>query len=168
MIYVPKDASEITFVDFDYDPSAAVKIYTAAQQSEIFFKYIEQDKYLNSRRGKYAERNGAKMPWRNQLDLRIAQDIFTNIGGKKNSLQFTFDIFNFGNWLNKSWGTYKVVNASAILVPVNAGSLVAGGQTLPTFRLQADRGAPVTTTFRDNNSLASTYYCQFGLRYTFN
>lgn len=168
LIYVPKDGSEITFTDFDYDPTSGVKIYTATQQEEMFFKYIEQDSYLNSRRGKYAERNGAQMPWRNQMDVRIAQDIFTNVGGKKNTLQFTLDIFNFGNFLNKNWGIFKTVNASALLVPTNTSALTPGGATVPTFRLASDRNAPVTNTYRDNNSIASTYYMQFGLRYIFN
>lgn len=164
LIYIPKDATEITFQDQTYSGV----LYTAAQQSALFFKYIEQDEYLRSRKGKYAERNGAELPWRNQLDLRIAQDLFTNIGGKKNTLQFTLDIFNFTNWLNKSWGIYRTVNSSSILQPRNVGSLTPGGATVPTFSLAADRGAPVTSTFRDNNSLTSTYYMQFGLRYTFN
>jgi hypothetical protein len=168
LIYIPRDASEIDFVDFNYGTSAAPKVYTAAQQEEIFFRYIENDKYLSSRKGQYAERNGAKMPWRNQVDLRLAQDIFVNIGPNKNTLQFTFDIFNFGNWLNPAWGTFDVVNAQSILVPTNAAALVPGGTVRPTFRLQADRGQPVTTTYRDNNSITSTYYMQFGLRYIFN
>jgi hypothetical protein len=168
LIYVPNDPSEITFVDFDYDPGAGVKTYTAAQQSEIFFRYIEQDQYLSSRKGKYAERNGALMPWRNQFDLKIIQDIFTNVGGKKNTIQLSLDIFNFGNWLNKDWGTFDLVNANNILVPINAGSLVAGGTVKPTFRLQSDRGQPVATTYRDNNTITSTYYMQFGIRYIFN
>jgi hypothetical protein len=168
LIYVPKDASEITFTDFNYGTNANPKIYTAQQQSELFFRYIEQDKYLSSRRGQYAERNGAKLPWRNQIDVKITQDIFTNLGKNRNTLQLTLDIFNFGNWLNKDWGAFSLVNASSILVPTNQNNLVPGGTVKPTFRLQTDRGQPVTSTFRDNNSITSTYYMQFGIRYIFN
>ncbi|MFT3825002.1 MAG: carboxypeptidase regulatory-like domain-containing protein [Chitinophagaceae bacterium] len=168
LIYVPKDASEITFADQTYTLNGVTTTYTAKQQSDMFFRYIEQDKYLNSRRGKYAERNGAKLPWRNQVDIRIAQDLFANIGGKRNTLQFTLDIFNFGNLLNKNWGIYKTVNTPALLTPRNVSSLVAGGTVKPTFSLAADRGVPVIATYRDNNTLTSTYYMQFGLRYIFN
>jgi len=164
LIYVPKDPSEITFTNFTYSGV----VYTAQQQSDLFFRYIEQDKYLSSRRGQYAERNGAKLPWRNQLDLRFAQDIFHDIGGKRNTLQFTVDIFNFGNMLNKSWGIFQSINAPAILVPTNQNAIVANGDIRPTFRLQTDRGMPATSTFRDNNSFNSVWYMQFGLRYTFN
>ncbi len=168
LIYVPRHPSEITFTDFNYGTTAAPNLYTAKQQSDIFFRYIEQDPYLSKAKGHHAERNGAKLPWRNQMDVKLAQEIFTGIGSSKNTLQFTVDIFNFGNMINKNWGIYKTVNASAILVPTNVSSLVAGGTVRPTFRLATDRNQPVSTTYRENNSLTSTYYMQFGLRYLFN
>lgn len=172
LIYVPKDATEITFTDFNYGTGAAPNVVTAAQQSELFFDYIAQDKYLKDRKGKYAERNGAKMPWRNQIDVRITQDLFTNIGGKRNTLQFTLDIMNFGNLLNSEWGIYKSVNAPGILVPTNVtstgGAVTTGGAVKPTFRLQSNGTEPVKETYRDNNTISSTYYMQFGLRYIFN
>jgi hypothetical protein len=175
LIYVPKDASEITFVDQTYNGVT----YTGKQQSDLFFRYIEQDKYLSSRKGKYAERNGAKYPWRNQVDVKFAQDLFTNIGGKRNTLQFTIDIFNFGNLLNKNWGIVKTANAASLLTVRNNTSAVTvngvtyqpytpGGTNKPVFSLANDRNIPVISTFRDNNSISSTYYMQFGLRYTFN
>lgn len=178
LIYIPKDASEINFADQTYNGVT----YTANQQRDIFFKYIEQDKYLSSRKGQYAERNGAKLPWRNQVDVKIIQDIFTNIGGKRNTLQFTLDIFNFGNLLNKEWGIFQTTNAAGILAPRNItattvningvstalAAYAPGGTTKPYFSLFNDRGTPPTSTFRQNNSITSTYYMQFGLRYIFN
>jgi hypothetical protein len=134
----------------------------------MFFAYVDQDAYLKERKGQYAERNGAKYPWRSQLDLKFAQDIFTNIGGRKNTLQFTLDIMNFGNLINSHWGIYKQLNTSAILAPANAAALVPGGTVVPTFRMATIGGVPVTETFRDDNSIRSTYYMQFGLRYIFN
>ncbi len=164
LIYIPKDPTEITFVD----NTISGVLYTAKQQSDLFFRYIEQDKYLSGHKGQYAERNGAKFPWRNQVDFKFAQDIFTNIGGKRNTVQFTLDIFNLGNLLNKNWGLFKSINASSILVPQNIAALVPGGTVKPTFKLATDRNMPVTTTFRDNNTTLSTYFMQFGLRYIFN
>jgi hypothetical protein len=145
-------------------------LFTAQQQSDAFFKYMEQDKYLNARRGQYAERNGGKLPWRNQTDFRLLQDIFTSIGGKRNTLQFSVDVFNFGNLLNSSWGNVQTTSASGgqILVPANTSSLQTGGTTRPTFRLATDNNNLVTKTYRDILGLSSTYYMQFGLRYIFN
>ena len=61
--------------------------------------------------------------------------------------------------LNPSWGKVKTINASSILVPQNQGSLVPGGTVVPTFRLQTDRGQIITSTFRDNLSVALLTIC---------
>ncbi|MBA2329473.1 MAG: TonB-dependent receptor [Flavisolibacter sp.] len=164
LIYIPRNPSEITFVSATY----AGVTYTPQQQSDAFFAYMEQDDYLRKRKGQYAERNGALFPWRNQFDVKLLQDIFTNIGGKRNTLQLSVDVFNFGNLLNSRWGVTQSTNASSILVPTNANALVPGGTVRPTFRLQQDRGKLATETFRDDLTLSSTYYMQFGLRYIFN
>ncbi|MBC6607137.1 TonB-dependent receptor [Hymenobacter sp. BT188] len=172
LIYVPKDGSEIDFSDFNYGTTAAPNIVSAARQEDLFFQYIEQDDYLRSRKGQYAERNGALQPWRHQVDVKLAQDLFLNLGDKRNTLQFTLDIFNAGNLLNENWGIVRSFNNASILVPTNVTTnnttVNPGGTTRPTFRLATDRGQPITSTYRNNNSLASTYYMQFGLRYIFN
>jgi len=170
LIYIPKDPSEITFTSFSY-PNGVT--YTAQQQSDLFFKYIDQDKYLSKHKGQYAERNGAKFPWRNQVDVKFVQDLFVTAGKSRNTIQFSLDIFNFGNFLNSNWGKFKTLNAlfstagNQLLVPTNQASIVPGGTVRPTFRLATDRNGPITSTFRDNVSITSTYYMQFGLRYIF-
>jgi hypothetical protein len=104
---------------------------------------------------------------------KVLQDIFTNIGGKRNSLQLSLDIFNLGNLLNNNWGRVRqtTFNNSSILEPQNGGNLTttASGPR-PTFRLVRDNvtGQLLSTAFRDAVSLSSTYYMQLGLRYTFN
>jgi len=167
LIYIPKDARNPSEIQFVAQTLNGVT-YSPAQQGELFEAYIQQDKYLRNHRGQYAERNGAQLPWRNQWDVKIMQDLFANIGKTKNTVQFTLDIFNVGNLLNSNWGKIKSINASSILIPTNVSSLVPGGTTVPTFRLAADRGNIITQTFRDNVSVASTYSIQFGLRYLFN
>ena len=165
LIYIPKDPSEITFSAFTYPNGVN---YTAAEQSALFFKYIDQDKYLRAHKGQYAERNGAQAPWRNQVDIKILQDLFINVGKTKNTIQLSLDIFNFGNMINPNWGKARTVNASSVLVPTNQNSLVPGGSVKPTFRLATDRNNPVIDTFRDNVSVTSTYFMQMGIRYIFN
>lgn len=167
LIYIPRDASEIKFEDLTTGTGANQRVlYTAAEQNAIFQAYIDQDDYLSSRRGQYAERNGAKSPWRNQFDFRLVQEVFKNVGGTKNSFQFTADIFNFGNLLNRNWGTYNFVNQAAILVPTNVSAI--SETVAPTFRLNQSGGDVVRSTFGTTQSITSTYYMQFGVRYNFN
>ncbi|MDB5206057.1 MAG: TonB-dependent receptor [Flavisolibacter sp.] len=164
LIYIPANPSQITFVPL----TIGTTTYSAQQQSDMFFKYIEQDKYLSKNKGKYAERNGALLPWRNRFDFKFVQDLFTNLGGKRNTLQFSIDILNLGNLLNPDWGKINVINAAQLLIPTNTANLVPGGTVTPTFRLANDRGLPVSETFRDLLSVGATYSMQFGLRYIFN
>jgi hypothetical protein len=166
LIYIPKNALDPNEIQFSSNAYNGVT-YSAAQQAQIFENYIQQDKYLRKHRGQYAERNGGKYPWRNGIDVKFAQDFFINVHKQRNAFQFTWDVFNFGNLLNPNWGKFKSLNAGGILVPTNQNSLVAGGTLRPTFRLQTDRNHIVTETFRDNVSISSTYFMQFGVRYIF-
>ena len=172
LIYIPNNPSEITFVPVTTGTGAnTVTLFTAQQQSDAFFAFIDQDAYLSKHKGEYAERNGAQFPWRNQVDVKILQDLFTNIGGKRNSLQVSLDIFNLGNLINNNWGRIQqaTFNTSAILEPVAAPTTAAVGAR-PTFRMVRDNvtGQLLSSTFRDAVSLSSTYYMQLGLRYIFN
>lgn len=160
LIYVPKDRSEITFVQNG--------AFTPQQQEDAFFNMIESDKYLSSRKGMYAERNGAVAPWRNQFDFRFSQELFgRKIGNVKNSLELYFDIFNIGNLINSKWGAYTI-NNNNILSVTNISSLTPGGTTKPTINLNTVSGALISESNRINTSISSTYYMQFGLKYAFN
>ncbi len=169
LIYIPRDPSEITFTPFTTTPVGPNSItYSAQQQSDIFFNLIQQDNYLNSRRGKYAERNGGILPWIGTVDLNLLQDVFVNVGKKRNTVQFNLTVENLGNLINRDWGVRKFLVRSQLLVPTNQALLTPDGATKPTFRLQFDGNAPATTILRDEVSFNSTYRMQFGLRYIFN
>jgi hypothetical protein len=96
LIFIPRSQSDIMLRDLG--------TYTAAQQWADLDKYITQDSYLNSKRGEYAERNGAELPWSANFDFKIIQDFYIKVGGHKNTLQFTLDVFNFGNYVTPQWG----------------------------------------------------------------
>ncbi len=186
LIYIPTDARDPNQINFssntiktNINGVAGTRTFTPAEQAQMFNDYIDQDKYLSKHRGEYAERNAANTPWRNQIDVKLLQDLFVNVGKKRNTIQLSLDIFNFGNLLNSRWGIYKTVNAPSILVPTapgsgaipvvgSANSLVVGGTIKPTFQLATVGNSLATQTFRDNLSITSTYFMQFGLRYIFN
>ena len=166
LIYIPT-AVQVQQMQFVSNTVNGVT-YSQGDQRALFERYIQQDKYLRAHRGQYAERNGAQLPWLNRLDVKILQDLFTNIKGTKNSLQFSIDIFNAGNLVDPGWGKLKTINNSRILAITNATSIIPGGTVLPIYRLASANGDIITKTFRDNVSTASTYSIQFGLRYLFN
>lgn len=169
LIYIPRDPAEIKFVDItgkDADDNTYV-VHSAQVQSDAFFELVENDPYLRKNKGKLAERNGGKLPWRNQFDLKITQEVFKDFGGKRNSLQVFWDVFNVGNLLNKKWGHFKYVKNTGILNPQNGSAIVTDPTIQPTFQLNSDRGELVREPFGTTQSISSTYYMQFGVRYSF-
>jgi len=161
LMYIPTDAtnpSEIQFVDHTYGTT----LVTAAQQAQIFESYIKQDPYLSKHRGEVAERNGAKRPWYNRLDMKFVQDLFANIGSHRNTIQFSADIYNLPNLLNNYWGARKIY---AVNNPLTVSSISANG--IPSFYITPYNGLPVSQTFISTISTSSTWAIQLGLRYIF-
>ncbi|MFC5269321.1 TonB-dependent receptor [Adhaeribacter terreus] len=153
LLYIPRNRDEIILI--------GNSTVSAEQMWNDLNDFIENDDYLKERRGQYSERNGARMPWTNQLDLRLGQDFYINANGKKHTLQLTFDVFNLGNLLNKDWGrNYTVANAAYELVTYAGRQAVTG---LPTFTFSKPK-----TSVWDENTFGSRWQGQFGLRYIFN
>jgi hypothetical protein len=159
LVYVPADPSQIKFVDLLNSAGTAV-VYTAAQQSAAFEQFIQNDPYLSKRRGQYTERNGRSTPWEHILDARIAQDIYLTAGGKKHTLEVSFDIFNLTNLLKNGWGRQFSVNNQAynLLTTINrtSGAFIGKGYNFTIGQ------TPWSTNF------GSRWQGQVGLRYSFN
>lgn len=168
LMYIPADKSELIFADIAAGQSNyGGQAFTAQQQADLFWSIVEGDDYLRSRKGKYTERNGAVAPWRHQFDFRLSQEIFKNVGGANNSLEFFWDVFNIGNLFNSSWGIYKI-NNNILLTPANTTSINPTGTTIPTFRMGYANGDIIRELQRPNETISSTYYMQFGVKFKFN
>lgn len=157
LIFVPRGQSDIMMRDLGS--------YKAAQQWADLDKYISQDKYLSSRRGQYAERNGGELPWSANFDFKIIQDFYINVGGKKNTLQFTLDVFNFGNYVSPQWGLNQSTLRAGLLS--YTGNDAATGKPVFTFPYRSGT-TPLAETFQRSFGLGSRWQAQFGLRYIFN
>jgi outer membrane receptor protein involved in Fe transport len=157
LLYIPRNSSEITFTNATINGVT----YTPAQQWEILNNYIEQDPYLSKHRGEIATRNAARTPFYHRVDARILQDVFTNLGNRRHTLQFSADITNLLNLLNRNWGLIQAPVQTNLLVPTG----VVGG--VPTFRINSANNSPVTHSFQNVVSTSSTWGLQIGLRYLF-
>lgn len=168
LIYVPQNATELTFATL----TAGGKTFTPEQQQVALDALISSDEYLNSRRGTYAQRNGGFFPWLTRVDLSVVQEVYVNVNGKLNRLQFRADILNFGNMLNNAWGVgYSTTSGSfGTASPLTVASVSATG--VPTYRM-ATRVVDGTTqlldkTFVKTISVGNAWQAQLGLRYFFN
>ena len=168
LIFVPLKASDIRFSTLTVGTGATAVTYTEAQQQEAFDKFINQDKYLSTRRGQYAERNGGLLPYLHRFDLSVAQDLFVMIGGKRNAFQIRMDIMNFGNMINNKFGVSQRSTAPQILNFVSRDAVT----NVPTFRLATQRlidGSTILArdSYQYNSSVFDVWSAQLGIRYIF-
>ena len=158
LIYVPASRQELNNWDFK-DGKINGEPYTAEMQRDDFWTFIEQDDYLQDRKGQYAERGGAKMPWHHQLDFKYLRDMSIKWGKTKHTLQLGLDIENLLNFLCKDWGLYKQVTGNTLLTYDTKNNQY-------TYNLV--NGERHTSTSQNYLSTASTYRIQFTIRYLFN
>ncbi|MEP6613771.1 MAG: TonB-dependent receptor, partial [Mucilaginibacter sp.] len=166
LIYIPRTQADIVLI-----PNGASDTRTPAQLWDQLNAYINQDSYLNNHRGQYAQRNGLLLPFFNQINLNITQDIFVTTGKVKNTLQIEFNMINLGNFISRNWGNYKFVNSTQFLSYQKiapSGDPNAGKPEFSFPYFNAATSTPLTQTFGEGTSIASRWQAQFGLRYIFN
>jgi outer membrane receptor protein involved in Fe transport len=170
LMYVPNNADELTFVE--------TSSLTAQQQADILDRYIESSDYLKSRRGKFAERNGDRSPFEHIFDLKLAQEVFTNVIGRRQTLEITLDIFNLGNLINKDWGNRydgftSSSNGGFELIEFRGFVDDSGQDLTPIYRLEInpDRTATEDAMWKDRTkdqgTFSSRWFMQLGFRYKF-
>jgi hypothetical protein len=153
LIYIPKDKGEIQFV--------------SSADEDAFFKFVEQDKYLSSHKGQYAEAYAAREPWVNHFDLRVLQDFKVKAGKTTNTLQISLDFLNFANLINSTWGVEKSMS------PSNYGQILKyegkDGNNVPSFSMAKDKdGNYLSQTYGTYYNYNQCWFLQLGVRYIFN
>lgn len=134
------------------------KVHTPVEQADAFWAFIENDKNLRNRKGQYVGRYDALLPWLNQLDFRLLQDIKPTIGNKKHTLQLSVDIRNVLNMLNSGWGNRYTYNYGGFS---DQGIL---GVSSGKYTFKSDGAKSVYSRYYDP---ASTWNMQVGIRYIF-
>ena len=159
LIFLPVNSSELNFVDI---LSSGNVVFTAQEQRQAFDKFVA-DNGLEKYRGQYLPRNEFLLPWLNRFDVRILQDIFTNIGENKNTLQLSLDIVNFGNLLKSDWGIQQNLNNGQNLL-TRSGNVT----TAPNLIMNRVSNQLPLTPFQNASGFGTTWSMQFGVRYIFN
>lgn len=155
LIYIPRDASEITFAGNPTEQQ---------EQWEAFNSYINSSDYLSERRGQYSERNGERGPWSHIVDLKFLQDFSMDFNNKNHTFQLSFDIFNFTNLINKDWGRRPFIPGSVGILDVEEG----GPDPVFSFNVDDFQSEADIENFDDSGILSSRWQMQVGLRYIFN
>lgn len=157
LVYVPADASEINFIEKnDLSP---------AQQWDLLNAFIEDDPYLSTRRGQYAEKNASWSPFTSFLDLAIRQDFGIEAGGKWHKLQVSFDIFNLANLINPSWGVRYSIPGDFNNYYLYTFEKYDADGTTPLFSYTEEGTGLDALNISD---FSSRWRMRLGLRYIFN
>ncbi len=171
LIYVPQNQSEILLTTTN-----ATDTRTPQQIWDQLNAYINQDPYLSKRRGQYAERGGALLPWANFLNFRALQDFYVKAGKSRNTIQVSLEVFNVLNLLSSNWGIVKSPARSSILnfVGYETPNTATGttGRPIYSFATNADNTALSSSYVNNqgvsNGTTTSRWQLQLGARYIFN
>jgi hypothetical protein len=165
LMFVPKDASQIKF-----ENAGSTDKRDQATMWNQLNTFIENNPYLSTRRGQFAERNAYVLPWTHKLDLNFTQDIKFTSGKNKHTIRLTADIYNFTNLLNKDWGVFYVPTTTTPLALSTTKPIDTDGKT-PIYRfnfLDPTKQIPQSRPYTPSSSLGSRWQLQIGVRYLFN
>ncbi len=159
LMYIPRNASEITLVNASGDTRTQQELWPQLSQ------FIDNNPYLSKHRGEYAQRNAVVLPWTGRMDLNVTQDVTFGVKGRKQTLRFTADVYNFTNMLNKNWGVYDVPTTTT---PLSYVGLVGNKPTFSFPYYNTTTKTPLQQSWKhDVTSMASRYQIQLGVRYIF-
>ncbi len=100
LVYIPSSQADANLTD-SKDGNGNITI-SAQQQWNDLSAYIQNDTYLRKRTGGYAERNGARTPWNQQLDMKLIQTF--PLHHTTRNIQISLDVFNLSNFISRNWG----------------------------------------------------------------
>ncbi|MEX2594214.1 MAG: TonB-dependent receptor [Anditalea sp.] len=167
LIYLPRNTADVPFVDIvnrDDEGNITEVLLTPEQQRTALDAFIGENG-LEEFRGQYVPRNQFLLPWLQRFDVRVLQDLFTDIAGRRNMLQLSVDIINFGNLLNKEWGIQQNLNGAQNLLLSGTSEVPASG--IPALNMNRTSSGFPTTPFQNASNFNTTWSMQIGLRYIF-
>ena len=157
LIYIPATPDEIAFK-------------TTADQA-AFWQFVNQDPYLKSHKGQYAEAWAARAPWLNRFDFRLAEDFCFKAGNTTHNFQLSVSIDNVGNLFNSNWGvtrlsTYQTDYSGASGILKYEG---VNENNRPVFSMNKVGDAYPTESYANFvKTSAECWQILFGLKYFFN
>jgi len=155
-LYIPTEA-QVSSGDFRF---------VSTDDAERFMAFVNNDEYLSTHKGQYAEGYSVYSPWVNRLDFSYKHDFSVKVGNTTNTLQLSLDVKNLLNLFNSSWGVSKYMNP-----------ILNEGRILKYEGVDADGYATFSTpevvsgstqTWIYNPAIGQCWYASIGLRYMFN
>lgn len=138
-------------------------IFGSQAEEDGFFDFLTAHPGLARFAGGTVERNSARSPWVNNVDMRFSQEIPGLFKGHKGL--FVLDLLNVGNLIDSDWGQIDQVP-----FPFGRGVVNFGGidSTTGKFVYRFDKPGEITRlTNAQGSTQSSRWQLQATLRYTF-
>ena len=140
--------------------------FVSQDDADRFMAFVNNDAYLSTHKGQYAEGYSVYNPWVHRLDFSYKHDFQVKVGNTTNALQLSLDIKNLLNLFNSSWGVSKYMNPD-----LNSGRILQyegiDAQGYPTFSTPAAVSGN-TQTWTYNTAIGQCWYASVGIKYMFN
>ena len=115
---------------------AAMPFSTTANR-DAFEQFIQEDAYLSHHRGEYALRNCATAPWVNRVNLKVSQEFYFTVAGRRQTLEVGADLVNLANLLNSEWGLYQELTNNQLLAYASGQYTFTPGEWHPYNNLRS-------------------------------
>jgi len=112
LIYVP--TSEELQQQIFTPLTTKTNYYTGDEQKQALEWVLQNNPYLSNCRGRYTERNGFRLPFTHQFDIKIIATRNYKINNRKYNLAISVDLINVGNLIHSKWGQYDYVPGGRI------------------------------------------------------
>ena len=156
--------------DLMYIPATKDEIlFTSEADRDAFWQFLEQDKYLSTHKGQYAEANAARAPFVHRFDLRLAKDIKFHIGSTSHKFQVSASIDNIGNMINSNWGVRQLAYNQSSAGYISPLKYAGNDNGVPKFSFnQVDGKYPTKTYTNYYKNTSECWQILLGLKYFFN
>ena len=161
LIYIPaaNELDNMVFLPNTVNNST----YSPQDQKTALNNFIETDRYLRKHRGQFADRNGAKLPFSQVVDLRLQQNFVIKSKKKPIDVSIIYDVFNFTNLLNKNWGRIYLMSADNFALIRFAG--FSNTTTLtPQYQFTPFTGKPWSINPSTAPGSSARWISQLGIR----
>ena len=155
--------------DLMYIPNSVNDLQWVSEEDMNAFKtFMDNDPYLSTHKGQYAEAYAGRSPWAHLLDARIAKTFKKTYGNTTHCFELSANFDNILNMFNSNWGLYKYscYGYTDAIAPLKVDHFE--GNT-PVFSMNKINGEYPTNTYTRNDGTNYNQCWSFvlGLKYSF-
>jgi len=154
--------------DLMYIPNSANDLKWVSEEDKAAFQtFMDNDPYMSTHKGQYAEAYAGRSPWTHLLDARIAKTFKKTIGKTTHCFELSANVNNILNMFNSSWGLYKYTCYGSYDV-VNPLKVERFEDNTPVFSMNKVNGEYPTQTYTNTHiNSDQCWSLVFGLKYSF-